>query len=71
MNTYNQGWRDYSKFNRGATRFQNPQQQPTFLSNSSMSLEDIVKNLAINAQKFQEKVSKFKNISEPTNYLHK
>ncbi|XP_031096820.1 uncharacterized protein LOC116001056 [Ipomoea triloba] len=69
-NTYNPGWRDHPNFSY-KPRPQFPQfqprqpiqeqpsssQQPS--SNSSMSLEDIVKSLAINTQQFQRDTQQF------------
>ncbi|XP_031105706.1 uncharacterized protein LOC116010433 [Ipomoea triloba] len=64
-NTYNPGWRDHPNFSY-KPRPQFPQFQPRQLiqeqpsssqqpySNSSMSLEDIVKSLATNTQQFQQ-----------------
>ncbi|XP_031116657.1 uncharacterized protein LOC116020315 [Ipomoea triloba] len=69
-NTYNPGWRDHPNFSY-KPRPQFPQfqprqpiqeqssssQQPS--SNSSTSLEDIVKSLAINTQQFQQQTQQF------------
>ncbi|XP_031108716.1 uncharacterized protein LOC116013208 [Ipomoea triloba] len=69
-NTYNPGWRDHPNFSYKPhptfPQFQPRQpiqeqpsssQQPS--SNSSMSLEDIVKSLAINTQQFQRDTQQF------------
>jgi hypothetical protein len=64
-NHYNPGWRDYPNFSYGnqggqqrqpSQNFTRPPQNPTLTqaSNSSMSLEDIVKNLANNSLQFQQ-----------------
>ncbi|XP_031127650.1 uncharacterized protein LOC116029749 [Ipomoea triloba] len=69
-NTYNLGWRDHPNFSyKPRPQFpqfqprQPIQQQPTSShqpsSNSSMSLEDIVKSLAINTQQFQQQTQQF------------
>ncbi|XP_031101911.1 uncharacterized protein LOC116005813, partial [Ipomoea triloba] len=69
-NTYNLGWRDHPNFSyKPRPQFpqfqprQPIQQQPTSSqqpsSNSSMSLEDIVKSLAANTQQFQQQTQQF------------
>ena len=59
--TYNPGWRDHPNFSYGARPqyFQQYQSRPPVpapqaSSSSGMSLEDIVKSLAINTKQFQE-----------------
>ncbi|GKB30614.1 uncharacterized protein Tco_0870015, partial [Tanacetum coccineum] len=60
-NTYNLGWRDHTNFSYGSCSNNFQQQYPKPIthsqpssSNSSMSLEDIVKTLAISTQQFQK-----------------
>ncbi|GJS57233.1 uncharacterized protein Tco_0652017 [Tanacetum coccineum] len=60
-NTYNPGWRDHPNFSYGSrsNNFQQQYPKPTThsqpsSSNSSMSLEDIVKTLATSTQQFQQ-----------------
>ncbi|XP_031097052.1 uncharacterized protein LOC116001306 [Ipomoea triloba] len=72
-NTYNPGWRDHPNFSYKPRQqfpqfpqfqpIQHIQQQPASSqqpsSNSSMSLEDIVKSLATNTQQFQQDTQQF------------
>ncbi|XP_020551114.1 uncharacterized protein LOC105165924 [Sesamum indicum] len=66
-NTYNPGWRDHPnlRYDNQRQNFQRvPQQQPPppppqTNPNNGMSLEDIVKTLALNTQQFQQETHKF------------
>ncbi|XP_052479657.1 uncharacterized protein LOC105800937 [Gossypium raimondii] len=74
-NTYNPGWKDHPNLNYGANSRYNPSYQPRPLQppqpppKPSISLEDIMERLAVDAPKYQQRTDT--SIQELTNQVSK